>query len=151
MVFLWSTYIFKGTVIDFPFKVGNVWFKRIPWKLYLVEVKFKLEIYIFNYFQLWFLYKSDLRIKLQENNGGTIRIKHNNDKYLLQPWSINCVKGTVVNRALPSLHEGSLKIMPKVPKLSFLIRICTGINKLNFKWPSVYNITRKPVAILETW
>ena len=35
--------------------------------------------------------------------------------YLIHTWSDKVFKGTVVNRALPSLHGGSLKIIITVP------------------------------------
>ena len=35
--------------------------------------------------------------------------------YLIHTWSIKAFKGTVVIRALRSFHEGSIKVMPRVP------------------------------------
>ena len=78
--------------------------QRCPEKLCLF--KYEIEINVYNlqtdYFQLRFLYQSDLRLKnlkkLSESN--TVEASKN-DRYF---------KVTVVNRALPSLHLGYLEI-----------------------------------------
>ena len=64
------------------------------------------------YFHLWFLCESDLRIScLKAEMEKLTEIRQKNDGI----FSDKGFKGTVVNRALPSLHKGSLEITLTVP------------------------------------
>ena len=84
-----------------------------------------IEILMFknDYFQLWFLYKSDLRIY---SAGNLIKIYQSLQLLILEKrqflhfyWSDNASKGTVVNHALPSLHEIMLSKENMQPILFF--------------------------------
>ena len=59
------------------------------------------------YFQLWFLFKSDLLISTagkQEELSELNTFKPRQEQYLLFYWSDKGFKGTVVNLTLQSLH-----------------------------------------------
>ena len=81
------------------------------------------------YFQSWFLNKSYLRISAvgkQELSQLTLfSIFSTNPHY----WSEKDLKGTVVNRSLPSLHGGSLEIIPLIVILYVIIRLILFNNK----------------------
>ena len=55
-------------------------------------------------------------------------LKKRKHGYLIHIWADKNVKGTVVNRALPSWYEGSLEITLTVP---LQIKKCQSINQLN--------------------
>ena len=91
-----------------------------------------------DYFQLWFLYISGFNLRV------TTAGKHILTKKTYNIFPIIDAKGAVVNRTLPSLHEGSLEITLTVPSrftkiyfISLLLKIykcenCTLWNtKLN--------------------
>ena len=64
-------------------------------------------------YQLCFV-SSDLRIFIAGKHAGIFRIKHfNQEKLLFNIFGHKGFMGTLVNRALPSLAEGLLKITLK--------------------------------------
>ena len=77
-----------------------------------------------DHFQVWFLYKDDLHISSAGKYVGLIELnnfKPRTRQYLQHFWSDKDFEGTVENRALPSLYEGSLKItITQSPKANVL-------------------------------
>ena len=71
-----------------------------------------------DYFQLWFLYQSDLRISTagkQRNYQNLTQKKREKIQFLPHYWWDKGFKFTVVNRAVPSLHVSSIEISLSVP------------------------------------
>ena len=68
-----------------------------------------------NYFLRWFLCKNDLRISTVGKNIGIIIIKYLENSKETNVFRVIDLKGTVVNRTLPSLHVGSLEITRILP------------------------------------
>ena len=65
-----------------------------------------------NYFQLWVLYKSDLRISILQGNNSELSEIYNlksGKTTISSTLFIRRFKGTGMNYTLPSLHVGSLK------------------------------------------
>jgi len=90
---------------DPSWKDGNAWFKTTPLKPFLVNnVK---DIVVFKVLNLFNSDSSSQIIFLQ--NAQMIIINLPN-WFLIHTWLENVFKGTIVHRALPSLHGGSPKV-----------------------------------------
>ena len=68
-----------------------------------------LNIYVSDYFQLWFLFNCAF---LLQESFKELKTSFKNEKrqYFPHYWSDKGSKGTVVNQTLPSLYGGSLEI-----------------------------------------
>ena len=112
---IWNVKL-KGTVNIIsscpPYKDGNARFTTIPFKALSVQEWIRINVYNFeNLFKFGFLY--NLRIFPAGKPFGIVIT--NSFKSIKTSKLSSCLisfKGTVVNRALPSLNGGSLKHYP---------------------------------------
>ena len=111
--------IFQGTVSvisnDPSCKNGYARFTIVYWNLNLIkkeDIVVFMSVYVVNNSSL--LFKNNGMRKLIYAKKPQMKIyslKKQNHWYLIRTWSDKAFKGTVVNRALTSLHGGLLEIM----------------------------------------
>ena len=111
-------------------------------------IKYELDIKVFLSLNCLFSFVIPLQewrahLLFMRNNGEINRKKHFTElekrRYLSHLWSDLGFKGTVVNRTLPSLHEGSLCNNAYSPFKVWKIRACgVPFNELNRPKPTCF-------------